>query len=145
MAPFFYLGATYTRHQVISYVTKTSTCHHTLHTNHWHCLWETPPITANKSNITTVNEVHFRYLKCDKMLFTVSKHADYKCVCDSPSRAPRALTTGIVSRKFPSLRCTTWRNNGGSARNGSPFGQRISLLSVENTNIQWKMPWNNRD
>ena len=52
----------------------------------------------------------------------------------SGSRAQRPLTTDIVRRQFPSLRDTTWRNNGGSAWNGSRF-EHICAFYVEITNI----------
>ena len=39
----------------------------------------------------------------------------------SASRAQRPLPTGIVRRQFPSLRGTTWCNNGSSTRNSSRF------------------------
>ena len=34
---------------IISCVTKAPACHHILHVNHWHCLWEIPPIIGVKS------------------------------------------------------------------------------------------------
>ena len=58
----------------------------------------------------------------------------------SASRAQRPLTTGIVRRQVPSLRGTTWRNNGRSAWNGSRF-EHICAFYMEITNIHgwnWK-------
>ena len=77
--------ATFVWCQVISWVTKVNTCHHTLHAIHWHHLWEIPPIIATgvKSNIKTVNEVHrfivnmFYY---GRIHFTRFKHSDVKSV-----------------------------------------------------------------
>ena len=65
----------------------------------------------------------------------------------SASRAQRPLTTGIVRRQFPSLRGTTWRNNGRSAWNGSSF-EYICAFYAEITNIhgvKLKMSCYNRD
>ena len=48
--------------------------------------------------------------------------------------------TGIVRRQFPSLRGTTWRNNGRRMWNGSRF-EHICAIYVEITNIHgwnWK-------
>ena len=53
----------------------------------------------------------------------------------SASRAQRPLTTGIVRWQFPSLRGTTWRNNGRSAWNGSRF-EHICAFYAEITSIQ---------
>ena len=39
--------------------------------------------------------------------------------------------TGIVRRQFPSLRGTTWRNNGSSTRNDSHFEHDIRILNEE--------------
>ena len=64
-------------------VTKASACHHTLHANHWHCLWKFPRIVAVKSNVTTFIQVlrfvvnMFYY---GRVAFTVFKHADIKGV-----------------------------------------------------------------
>ena len=68
----------------------------------------------------------------------------------SASRAQRPLTTGIVRRQFPSLRGTTWRNNGRSAWNGSRFEHICAFYHVyaEITNIEGvklKMSCYNRD
>ena len=52
----------------------------------------------------------------------------------SASRAQRHMTTGIVRRQFPSLRGTTWRNNGRSAWNGSRL-EYICAFYAEITNI----------
>ena len=49
----------------------------------------------------------------------------------SASRVQRPLPTGIVRRQFPSVRGTTWRNNGSSTRNGSRFEHDNRLLSGE--------------
>ena len=49
----------------------------------------------------------------------------------SASRAQRPLPTGIVRRQFPSVRGTTWRNNGSSTRNGSRFEHDNRLLGGE--------------
>ena len=65
----------------------------------------------------------------------------------SASRAQRPLTTGIVRWQFPSLRGTTWRNNGRSAWNSSRF-EHICAFYVEITNIhgvKLKMSCHNRD
>ena len=65
----------------------------------------------------------------------------------SASRAKRPLPTGIVRRQFPSLRGTTWRNDGRSAWNGSRF-EHIFAFYVEITNIhgvKLKMSCYNRD
>ena len=52
-----------------------------LHANHWHCLWEIPPIIAVKSNVTTFIQV-LRFVVdmfyCGRVAFTVFKHADIK-------------------------------------------------------------------
>ena len=52
-------------------------CHHTLHANHWHCLWKIPPIIAVKSNVTTFIQI-LRFIVnmfyCVKVSFTVFKH-----------------------------------------------------------------------
>ena len=62
---------------------KASTCHHTLHANHWYCLWKIPPIIAVKSNVTTFIQVlrlvenMFYY---GRVAFTVFKHTDIKAV-----------------------------------------------------------------
>ena len=127
----------YARRQVIPCVTKVSACHHTLHANHWHCLWKNASIIAVKSNVTTFIQV-LRFVVnifyCERVAFTVPKHADIKGVRQRP------LTTGIVRRQFPSLRGTTWRNNAMSAWNGSRF-EHIRAFYVEITNIHgwnWK-------
>ena len=49
----------------------------------------------------------------------------------SGSWAQRPLPTGIVRRQFPSLRGTTWCNNGSSTRNGSRFEHDNCILSGE--------------
>ena len=61
-------------------------------------------------------------------------------MCGSTSRAQRPLTTGIVRRQFPSLRGTTWRNNGRSEWNVSRF-EDICAFYMKITNIHgvnWK-------
>ena len=62
---------------------NTGACHHTLPANHWHCLWEIPPIIAVKSNVTTFLQV-LRFVVnmfyCGRVAFTVFKHADIKGV-----------------------------------------------------------------
>ena len=128
--------ATYARRQVISCVTKASTCHHTLHTNHWHCLWKIPPIVAGKSNVTTFIQV-LRFVVnmfyCGRVAFTIFKHANMKGVRQRlHQQSP--LTTDIVRRQFPSLRDTTWCNNGKSVWNGSRF-EHIRASYVEITKI----------
>ena len=73
----------YARRQVISCVTKASACHHTLHANHWHCLWKIPPITAVKSNVSTFIKVIWLVVNIfhwGRVAFTVFKHADIKGV-----------------------------------------------------------------
>ena len=74
---------TFNRHPVISCVTKASACHHTLHANHWHCLWNISPIIAVKTNVTTSIKV-LRFVVnlfyCGRVAFTVFKHADIKGV-----------------------------------------------------------------
>ena len=69
--------------QVIPCVTKVSACHHTLHANHWHCLWKIPPIIAVKSKVTTFIQV-LRFIVnmfyCGRAAFTVFKHIDIKGV-----------------------------------------------------------------
>ena len=69
--------------QVISCVTKASACHHTLHADHWHCLWKIAPIIAVKSSVTTSIQV-LRFVVnmfyCGRVAFTVFKHADIKGV-----------------------------------------------------------------
>ena len=73
----------YGRCQVMSCVsiTKASACHHILHGNHWHLLWEIPPIIVLKSNVTAVNWF-LRFVAnmfyCDRTVFTAFKHADIK-------------------------------------------------------------------
>ena len=76
-------GLIYARRQVISCVTKASACHHTLHANHWHCLWKFPPIIAVKSNVTTFIQVLIFVVNmfyCGRVAFIVFKHADIKGV-----------------------------------------------------------------
>ena len=62
---------------------KASACHHTLHANHWHCLWKFPPIIAVKSNVTTFIQV-LRFVVnmfyCGRVTFIIFKHADTKGV-----------------------------------------------------------------
>ena len=113
--------ATYARCQVISCVTKASACHHTLHANHWHCLWKIPPIVAVKSNVTTSIQV-LRFVVnmfyCGMVASTVFKYADIQGV---RQRLTSTASLDEVRWQFPSLRGTTWRNNGRSAWNGSRF------------------------
>ena len=70
---------------------------------------------------------------CGRVAFTVFKHAILKA-WGSASRAQRPLTTGMVRRQFPSLRGTTWRNNGRSAWKGSRF-EHIYAFYAKITNI----------
>ena len=112
--------------------------------------WKIPPIIAVKSNVTTIIQV-IRFVVnmfyCGKVVFTVFKHADMLKAWGSVSRAHRPLTTGNVRRQFPSLRGTTWRNNGRSAWNGSRFVHKCAFY-VEITNIhgvKLKMSFYNRD
>ena len=141
--------ATYARRQVISCVTKPSACHHTLHANHWHCLWNISPIIAVKSTVTTSIKV-LRFVVnmfyCGRVAFTYLNTPILKAWA-SASRAQRPLTTGIVRRQFPSLRGTTWRFNGRSAWNGSRF-EHICAFYAKITNIhgvKLKMSCYNRD
>ena len=119
---------------------KASACHHTLHANHWHCLWNISPIIAVKSNVTTSIKV-LRFVV--NMFIVVGLRLPYLNTpilkaWGSTSRAQRPLTTGIVRRQFPSLRGTTWRNNGRSAALASstyaPFTRRLLTF----TGCNWK-------
>ena len=77
--------------EVFSCVAKASSCHHTLHANHWHCLWKIPPIIAVKSNVTTFIQV-LRFVVnifyCGRVAFTVFKHADIKGVGEDMESGP---------------------------------------------------------
>ena len=67
-------------------------------------------------------------------------------VWGSESWARRPLPTGIVRRQLPSLRSTTWRNNGSSTRNGSCFEHHIHILNGEYIHgVKLKMSCYNRD
>ena len=141
--------ATYARCQEISCVTRASACHHTLNDKHWHRLLETPAIFGVKSNITIFNYVCRCLQICFIAVEIVLRNLNTPIwkACGSASRAQCPLMTGIVRRQFPSLRGTTWRNNGRSAWNGSPF-EHIRAFYVEITNIdgmKLKMSCYNRD
>ena len=73
--------ATYAQCQVISCVTKHSSCHHTLHTNRRHCLWKIPPIIAVKSNVITFIQV-LRFIinmfYCGRFAVIIFKNTDIK-------------------------------------------------------------------
>ena len=78
--------------------------------------------------------------------FTVFNHADSNGM-GGASRAQRPLTTGIVRWQFPSIKDTTWRNNGRSARTGS-LNEHMYAFYMEITNIhgvKLKMSCFNRD
>ena len=133
--------ATYARRQIISCVIKASACHHTLHADHWHCLWKIPPIIAVKSNVTTFIQVLRIVVKYVIVAGLLSPYLNTPIskAWGSASRAQRSLKTGIVRRQFP-LRGTTRRNNGRSAWNSSRF-EHICAFYVEITNIHgwnWK-------
>ena len=128
--------ATYARRQVILCVTKASACHHTLHPNHWHCLWKIPPNIAVESNITTFIKV-LRFIVNVFIvvgLFSPYWNTPILQAWGSTSQAQHPLATGIERRQFPSLRGTTWCNNGRSAWNGSRF-EHICAFFMEITNI----------
>ena len=127
---------------------KASACHHTLHANHWHCLWNISPIIAVKSNVTTSIKV-LRFVV--NMFIVVGLRLPYLNTpilkaWGSASRAQRPLTTGIVRRQFPSLRGTTWRNNGRSAWNGSRFKHICAFYAkiINIHGVQLKMSCYNR-
>ena len=116
------------RRQVISRVTQASACHHTVHANHWHRLWEIPPIIAVKSNAKIVNLV-FRFVVSMFHCFIVvlqdlNTPIDYRCdVARHEHSFPwRRVLWGD---NFP------WRNNGRSAWNGSGFEHYFRLLRGE--------------
>ena len=141
--------ATYAWCQEISCVTRASACHHALNGNHWHRLLEIPAIIGVKSNITTFNYVCrfcVNMFYCGRNRFNEFKHADMKGVRYRVTSAA-SLDDGIVRLQFPSLRGTTWRNNGRSAWNGSRF-EHIRAFYVDITNIdgvKLKMSCYNRD
>ena len=139
----------YFRRQVISCVTKASACHHTLHGNHWRCLWKIPPIIAVKAT----SQLSLKFSDSLWICFIVVElllpylNTPILKAWGSASLAQRSLQTGIVRRQLPSLKGTTWRNNGRSAWNGSRF-KHICAFYVEITNIhgvKLKMACYNRD
>ena len=106
-------------------------CRHTLNGNHWHRLLEIPAIIGVKNNITTFNHVCRFFVN---MFFAVeivltNLNTPVWKAWGSASWAQRPLTTGIVRRKFPSLRGTMWHNNGSSTWNGCRFEHDILILT----------------
>ena len=90
---------------MISCVTKTSACYHTLHANHWHCLWKIPPIIAVKSNVTTfirVLRLAVNMFYCGRVVLPYLNTLILKA-WRSASWTQCPLATGIVRRQFPSL------------------------------------------
>ena len=73
-------------------------CHHSLHTNHWHCLWKIPSIIAVKSNVTTFTQVlRFvvnMFFHCGRVAFTVVIRAHIKGV-----RQGLASTASLDARR----------------------------------------------
>ena len=100
-----------------SCVLRRLACHHTLHANHWHCLWIILATIGVKINITIINcvcRLTVNLFYCGRILFSDFKRTNIKGV--SAWLKQRPLTMGIARRQFLSLRGTTWRNNGSSMR-----------------------------
>ena len=134
--------------QVISCVTKVSACHHTLHANHWHRLWKIPLIIAVKCNVTTFIKVLRFVVNTFIVVELLLPYLNMPVLkaWSSASRAQRPLTTGIVRRQFPSLRGTTWRDNGRSAWNGSRFEYICAFyVEINMSGVKLKMSCYNRD
>ena len=118
-----YLRVTRWDSEVFSCVAKARGCHHTLHANHWHCLWKIPPIIAVKSNVTTFIQV-LRFVVnifyCGRVTFTVFKHADIKDLgedMESGPPYPQGSTPLTLPPLFP------YYFSGTPAQN-SDFGRR---------------------
>ena len=96
-------------------------------------LGEIQAITGVKSNITTFNYV-YRFI-VHRFYFGRILLKDLNTpilkVQGSALWAQHPLTAGSVRRQFPSLRNTTWRNNGSSTRNGFRFEYHIRILRGE--------------
>ena len=71
-----------------------------------------------RHNFHSSFQIRCKYVYCGRVVLPYL-HTPISKARGSASRAQRPLTMGIARRQFPSLRGTTWHNNGRNAWNGS--------------------------
>ena len=122
---------------------EDDTCHHTLHSSHWHHLWESPPMITVKSNVTLSTK--FSYISCNPM---------FHCgrIVFAALKQPILKVWGKASRAQCPLMTALWGDNSyskeaphevtmGVACEMSLTWSNTFVFNMENTNIQgvkWK-------